>query len=49
LHTEAQRLLAEAELRAERTAAALRLVVAVLLGIAALLVAIGSMPEANVP
>jgi adenylate cyclase len=48
LHTEAQRLLAEAELRAERTAAGLRLVVAALLGIAALLVAIGPTPEANV-
>jgi adenylate cyclase len=48
LYTEAQRLLAEAELRAERTAAGLRLIVAVLLGAAALLVAIGPMPEANV-
>ena len=47
MHTEAQRLLAEAELRAERTAAGLRLIVAVLLGAAALLVAIGAMPEAQ--
>jgi adenylate cyclase len=49
LHTEAQRLLAEAELRAERTAAGLRLIVAVLLGAAAFLVAIPMLEASVVP
>jgi adenylate cyclase len=49
LHAEARRLLAEAELRAERTAAGLRLIVAILLGVTAFLVATPMLAASVVP